>query len=502
MGGKKLVFVIVSLFIVFSLGAISSEYNLGSPNHSIQTTYEPGAGIIGWISIQFTNESNSTMFKDSIGNSMTLIELINENPDFSYSVNTTYGTIDSAITQHLNLDSDIFKVLNTLGQKNYQFNFSNQEIFSEQINISIATTDLSVILLDKMEKINNLKEQINTFDLFEQSSINSALNISYLDSELARISAAYLIASTQTELENLSVQLALINIPNRIDITKTAVSLPIFPSLENINLDVIQNITNSTYESNKTSDYENAIIGWNVNNLNTKISFKEFSANYDIYSESLVNTFDLEITKKDVINYSAYIFLKKMNNLLFKQDYKEKEQGDYYLFDLIGDTKILSFSTTQNVNFTNLNFFISPALTKLSVTDFDYVEGKKDEEKRFEQKKWMIFTLVILLVLILGFILYLVLQTWYKKRYEVYLFPNRNDLYNLAIYITKSKKRGLDNDQVQESLKKSKWNNEQIRYALKKYSGKRTGMYEISLKKKLDAKEQTGSQGYGYRRYA
>ena len=490
MGGRNLRFFIVSLLIIVSLLFVSADYALGTPTHNIETSYEPGEKVSGWISIQLTNESNFTLFEDSEGNSMTLLELINENPNFSYSVNATYATIDSTGFQNLNLDNGAFYLSNTPKSISYQFNFSSVEVFTEQINISLSTENLNTTLINKLEDLNNIKEDINSYDLFEQISLSSALKISEIESKLANLSLDYLGASTQAELDNISASLSLINIPSKIEVTQTAVSIPIFPTSENIDLNALEAITNTTYEIGEESKYKTAILGWNVNNLNIKISFKEFTATYGISENFLVEIFDLEVSKKDVVNCTGYIFIEKINETLFKQDYQEQEQGNYYVFDFVGDTEIISFSTTENINFTTLVFFISPAFTELGVNDFDYVVGEDEEKDKYEKKKWTIFVLAIFLVLVFGLIIYLILQTWYKKRYENYLFKNKNDLYNIAHYITNAKKRGLDNSQIRESLGKSMWSFEQIRYALRKYSGKRTGMYEIPLKRALEKKDR------------
>lgn len=499
MGEGNLKFFIAGLLIIASLLFVSADYAFGTPTYNIETTYEPGEKISGWVSIQLTNESNSTLFEDSEGNSMTLLELINENPSFSYTVNSTYATIDTVTYQNLNLDEGVFNLPETVGSLDYQFNFSDVEVFTEQIIISPATEDLNTTLSNKINELNTIKADINQYDLFEQISLSSALKISEIESELANLSLAYLSASTQAELDNISASLSLINIPDKIEVTTSGISLIIFPSSENVDLNALEAITNTTYEVGEESSYKTAVIGWDINNLNIKISFKEFSADYGVSKDFVVGTFDLEVSKKGVIDYPGYIFIEKMNETLFKQDYQEQEQGNYYVFDFVGDTEIISFSTTESVNFTNLPFFISPAFTELGVDDFDYVEG--DEEDKEEKKKWTIFSLAIILLLIFGFIIYLILQTWYKRRYERYLFKNKNDLYNIANYITNSKKRGLDNSQIQENLRKSMWSSEQIRYALKKYTGKRTGMYEIPLKRTLEKKGQGGSSGDKYRRY-
>jgi len=496
MGKRNLRFFIVSLLIILFVGFISAEYTFGTPTHNIETTYTLDEKISGWISIQLTNESNFTLFEDSEGNSMTLLELITEDPSFQYTVNATYGTIDTSALQNLNLDDGVFNLPNTPGIISYQFNFSGEEVFTEQINVTLVVEDIETILNNKIAELNAIKVEINKYDLFEQISLNSALKISETESELANLSLDYIIASTQEELDNISASLALISIPDNIEITKTATSIPTFPVSGNVDLNALEAITNSTYETGEEESYKTAIIGWNVNNLDIKISFKEFSVYYGNAMESIVGTFDLEVSKKNPLSYPGYIFIEKMNNTLFKQDYQEQEQGNYYVFDLVGETEVISFSTTESVNFTNLPFFISPAMIELDVEDFEYIEGEENEKNLYEKKKWTIFILAITLVLIFGFILYLVLQTWYKRRYEEYLFKNKNDLYNLANYITNSKRRGLDNSQIEENLRKSKWSSEQIRYALRKYSGKRTGMYEIPLKRALEKKEQGGVQRY------
>ena len=481
-GKRKITFLIASLLIlglaiIFGFGNLSANYALESPNHSIQTTYETGAKISGWINIQFLNESNSSLFKDSAGNSITLIDILNKNPDYNYSVNATYGTIESSKAQHLNI-SDIFLVPTSTGQIMYQINLSNQELFSEQITIS-PETNLNSSILEKMNRLIALKKQIETFDSLEQKSINTSLNMSHLESELNQISADYLNASTQAELDNLSARLSLIKIPEKIEITKTGVALPLFPKSEDINLEVIKNITNSDYESNKTDEYKNAILGWNFHNINSKVNFKEFTANYGKENQFLTNVFELQIKETKSLNYSLYLFLKKMDNTILEQNYQEKD--GYDIIEINSSSQKIDFSTTEKINFTNIPFFISPSLTKLSINDFSYVQIKRNEKKKYEEKKWTTFALVILLLLLVGLAAYLVLETWYKKKYEDYLFKDKNELYNLAVYINSSKRKGIKDSEIIQTLKRARWNSEQIRYAMKKYSGKRTGMREIPL---------------------
>ena len=499
MGEKNLRFFIVCFLIILIAGIVSASFTFGAPRHSIKTEYEPGEKVLGWISIKLTNESNFTLFEDSEENSIDLIDLIDQNLNFNYSVDSE-GNLSTIDFQDLYLDNGTFYLPTTTGTITYQLNFSGTEVFTEEINISLAATeDLNAILNNKIATLANVKTSIGTHDSFSQISINSVLNITSLETELGKLSAAYVSANTQEKLDEISTNLSLMKIPENLAISTTAISIPVISKSENIDLDLLINFTNSTYESEDEEDYKTAIVGWNINNLNVRITFNEFSVRYNGINTPIVSIFDLEINKTNTSDYPMYLFVEKTDNTLFKQDYQEQEQGNYYVFDLTEDAEIISFSTTEDIDFSELAFFISPALVELNVEDFEY-QGEEEQDLE-DRKKKLIFALMVTLVFIGGFVLYLVLQVWYKKRYENYLFNNKNDLYNLANYITNAKRRGLDNNQISENLKKSQWNSEQIRYALRKYSGKRTGMYEIPLGKVLEKKEQKGSKRYGYGGY-
>ena len=81
----------------------------------------------------------------------------------------------------------------------------------------------------------------------------------------------------------------------------------------------------------------------------------------------------------------------------------------------------------------------------------------------------------------------MVLQAWYRKKYENYLFKNKNNLYNIMTYIQNAKKKGMERNEIIENLKKAKWTREQINYAIRKYEGKKIiGIIERPFKKVLE----------------
>ena len=161
------------------------------------------------------------------------------------------------------------------------------------------------------------------------------------------------------------------------------------------------------------------------------------------------------------------------------------------LQDLAGGT--FSFSTTEDINTANLPAFISPSISRLSIIENETLP----EEKK--TSKWLIFGLVILALLVIGIIVYIVLQEWYRRKYEKHLFPNRNDLYNMVNYVHNAIKKGLKNSHIEDNLKKVGWSGERIRYVMRKYAGKRTGMLEIPITKIIEKVDEKGHGHHGFK---
>jgi Holliday junction resolvasome RuvABC DNA-binding subunit len=63
-------------------------------------------------------------------------------------------------------------------------------------------------------------------------------------------------------------------------------------------------------------------------------------------------------------------------------------------------------------------------------------------------------------------------------------------LYNLVNYVKTSREKQIKDKDIEESLKKVGWTPEQIRYVMRKFEGKNTGMPEIPIKKILKEKEK------------
>ncbi|HEB47270.1 MAG TPA: PKD domain-containing protein [Candidatus Pacearchaeota archaeon] len=329
--------------------------------------------------------------------------------------------------------------------------------------------------LDKIKNnINNIKIYIVDLDLYAQESLNSFLDIDFAEEELERLEAAYDNATGEAEYNQIITDLLRLNVPSSLTESTRAESISFFPDRENIDLDILEAIGGGSYDSSRTEDYVNGVMLWNHENIKTKMDFSEFSGVYETSVDPILKVFEIDIEEKKDIGYDYFLILPELENLEFESSVVSTEEGGYVYVDLRGKRKI-SFSTTEDVDFVSLPAFISPGINRLSLTEI--VSGEEEGKK----SKLTIFILAISLLIIVAFISYVVLQEWYKKKYENYLFKNKNDLYNMVNYVNNSKKRGLKNKEISDNLRKAKWSSEQVKYVMKKYAGKRTGMLELPL---------------------
>lgn len=356
-----------------------------------------------------------------------------------------------------------------------------------EVNIAPASEIAPGLLEETEANLEIIKAQIETLSSFEQESVNKALNLEKVEEDISALKISISTASSETDYETILGKLLTINIPHSIAETASTEGLLFYPQEEDINLDALSEITGDSYEPGKENAYKQSILAWNMENTNVELIYKEVSATYGSYEEPLLKVFDIRIINNGV--QKTYLVIRDMENLLFKENYEDKELSGYRYIELTGVEENIVFSTTENVDFVNLPIFISPAISELVLAEWSPFE----EEGGL--KKWILFTIIVVLVLFITFVIWVILQWWYKARYETYLFKDRNNLYNLVNYISNEKKKGTKEKDIMAKLKKAGWNPEQLTYALKKYNNKNTGMLEIisldkifNWKKNMDKK--------------
>lgn len=352
----------------------------------------------------------------------------------------------------------------TEDQPDLSQNCTNTTPTSNYTNEELANMTLE----KKLEYLNNITDQINDFDTFTSESLEAALSLDDIELDLEDIQLGYDNANSEDDYSLVVDDLSFVDVPVKVYISETGDSLTFYTKEEEIDLDFLEEIGTGTYDYEHEEQYENAIIAWNNNNVYARLTFKEYSATFEDSTDSVLKVFEFEIAEQGTWEETPYFIMLELDDLNFKQDYGEREESGYIYIDL-SETKSFTFSTTEDVDFNDLPAFISPDLDDLEV-HVDITEFEPDNSK------WIYFILILILILVLGFILYYFLEKWYREKYESHLFKNKNQLYNLVIYIQNAKKKGLTDKEIKAKLKKAGWSSEQINYVMRKYAGKRTGM--------------------------
>ncbi|MEX2017143.1 MAG: PKD domain-containing protein [Candidatus Pacearchaeota archaeon] len=363
-----------------------------------------------------------------------------------------------------------------------------------QITVTSPKTLINTTIAKMKTNVANIKKQIDSYELFYRASLNSIINTNNLSMEIKILEDRYK-NFTGTDYTPLVYDMLNIKIPESVARTTTANSLLYFPKEQSINVGVLESIEKKEYRESDSA-YRDAIFAWNAENMNSRLTFEEISAQYPGISQPILRVFKFTVSEKTALNYNSYFIVKDMTDLKFERDYGETSVGGYNYIEITGGTKEIIFSTTEDVDFETVPAFISPDLSRLSIIDSG--EIPLEEIPDF---KLGIFALVIILLLVIAVVVYIILQIWYKRKYEDHLFKNKNDLLNLFHYIESQRKKGIHESEINNKLKNSGWNGEQIRYAMRKHSGLGTGMLEIPIEKlfkNMDEKNHGNQPGHGH----
>ena len=334
------------------------------------------------------------------------------------------------------------------------------------VNVT-SPKDLINTTLEKMEDdIARTKSDISKLDLFKRSSIESVINTTYLSMKLNELSKKYN-ESNESAYSSIVSDIISLKIPESVNSTRKTRDSLVYPEKSTINLGILQEIGGGNYTNDE--DYKNAILVWNNQNIKEKIVFDRIYALYSGGSENIAGVFTFTITQS--VDYPSYFIMPELENLKFSGSYSEKTTGGYVYIILKEGQNEITFSTTEDVVIEDLPAFISPGLSSLAA------EGNSPTPTEPEQSfNWLLYGLAIAALLIVGIIVYLALLFWYKHKYESHLFKNKNDLYNLYAFINTQKRKGITEKDVISKLRHAGWNSEQVRYVVRKYSGRNTGM--------------------------
>jgi len=321
--------------------------------------------------------------------------------------------------------------------------------------------------------IANLSSKINSFSSispFISSNLRARFNITSMQNSL---NATRKMLGNASDIDVITSILD-INLPASLEVSEEGNNIPLEFGFGNMNVGYIRQISGASASSDE--DLKKAIASWFDKNYDSNINYETISRTNDDGGKTPVLTdFRVSINKKtgaDESANNAYLIINyPKESISFAGNYSEKTVGSGTYVPITGSTTI-EFIVNGGLGVSTLGMYISPTLDKLS----SYGVVEIIEKEGFN---WGKFILWVLILLVFASAIYAVLQQWYKKRYESYLFKNPADLYNLINFIHNSRKAGISDGETGEKLRKAKWKGEQIAYAFRKIDGKRTGMPEL-----------------------
>lgn len=349
-------------------------------------------------------------------------------------------------------------------------------------NVSESLQELIKISKARIQSINSF---IQPQPLWIKQEISSKLNISEMQATLNRIEQNSSQTSGNVSKISMIESILALKIPEYVKVEKSG-TLPLALGYNSIDISIMQKISNKEVPANAQNDFRDDLLYWIHQNYNSAVDFQTiYKRNSGEGIEPIITHMRIRLEKKNNINNETFFIINyPKDQIIFMQNYnpqeiKEESKSATYL--PITNLNEIQFIVPGEVDFANLGMYPSPSVSSL---------GKYGSSRYIVPElpiKWLIFWIAILIIAIL--VIYIALQEWYKKRYETYLFRNSDDLYNVINFIHNSRNSGLSEQEMKKKLSAQGWSGEQLIYAIRKFEGKRTGMFEIPLFRAFEQKK-------------
>ncbi len=367
---------------------------------------------------------------------------------------------------------------------------------SKQFTVSTISPreSINTTLISKRNSLEKAMRDIAGFPVWQQNKLNSLVNISFYQDELRRLDNANNNSYEDSQFLSIALDLYNLNFPYSVYINKSVTSPLILDDLNKININAVQAIGGGS--ETDLEKYRDGIYQWQTENFNSTIIFRDIALmNENQILSPLIYSYEIR-AKSNFDGESYFIINKNKDDIVFKnEDLSYKKAGN----DAAGivfnenEEKSIEFYTLEPVSFfasTRLGLLPFSVSVENCNNNKECEEGETNANCPDDCKTIWKPLLYSFLALIFGIIIYTIVQIWYNTKYESHLFKDRKYVYNLLMFISNARARGLRDDQIRVELKKQNWSNEQITYVLKKSRGEKTGMFEIIPLSKLSASQR------------
>lgn len=482
------------------------------------------SGIISFESFNWVVDKygNSTLKIDLIENN-SVKELMSksfsvEPVPFATSIYPTSPPAGIDVYYYVHIGGNFSKVIWNFGDGSPAIESNNSYAIHKYLNVS-ATYNATVSVIGKNSTItryfvlntvspeayindsisfkrgifNNLSVKIDSLPYAIKDFVKQKLQFESIQNELTQIEMDHIRATSSNDFLNIVTRIDSLDIPSSILEYDTR-SGSLTSSYSEIDPSIVKKIKPGNYSS--MDRYVTPIFAWQLLNINSNVAKKKFEIikkNKEI--QKLLVYYEVSL-KSSSNNFSYFIIQKPVSSLYFSSGVEVKDIG--------GNASYISLSPMQSLEFSfylegsdDVAMFISPSLEILQATEDVSVckvnglcqksDGENSDNCPQDCKAILPTVLAIAGVLLFILIIYTILQRWYVKKYEEYLFKDRVFLFNLLTFINNSKLNGASKDSIASALSAKGWIGEQITYAIKKSEGKNTGMYEILPVQKIVA---------------
>lgn len=362
----------------------------------------------------------------------------------------------------------------------------DQQISSVSFNINTKSPKevINTTILKYQKDISNTESQMNNLtDSYRKIVRDNYLSdLQQTRSALGSIDSQYkrLLVDTTTKDQDyitLMNSLTALKIPNSIQDSSISIFDYVY-NAEDVDLEQVVKLFNDYYKVGNDEAYKESIANWYSSSVNVTLNHRIISIYYQESVDDVISEFNFTIRPKTTLSSPMYAIIQEdTNNLAFNGNYKPIIETGYtgIKLDDLKTSTVISFAIEGSVDSFELPVFIVPELKSLTIDTGGNNNG--GVKKSF----WGTFLPWFIVLLIIALVIYILLQEWYKRKYESHLFKDKNELYNLIFFIKNAKNKNLTDKQIIDQLKKTGWKAEKIEYALNKFYGKRTGMWEIPI---------------------
>lgn len=344
--------------------------------------------------------------------------------------------------------------------------------------ISTGGNESARKMIERGEKrLANITLQINTYPNWIAEQIKSKVNLTNINESLLDFRKEL---DANISISDIISRIIQVKVPYSIKTSSKGV-FPISVGYPKIDLDYIEEISNKSLGEKSKEELLLNILNWIEKNYQVGINSEEISVYSESGKESLFTKVKININTQLSNSEDYLIFNYPLSQVIFKENYGASEISSGTYLE-ISNSKEIEFILPGSIKVADLGIYVSPSINR-----FNLIEEIENAEKPVFPIKFFSFWMAILIFAII--IIYIILQEWYKNRYEGHLFKNKDDLYNIITFIYTSRTNKIDDKQTKGKLLENKWSGEQIVYAFNKIDGKRTGMYEIPIFKSSENKK-------------